>query len=451
MRIIKLTAENVKRLKTVDITPNKYLVRISGGNGAGKSSVLDAIEYVLMGTKSVPTVPVRRGSAKATIKLDLGDITVTRRMTEGSPKRAGYLVIEGKDGKVWKDPDEVLRSLMGAISFDPLAFINMEAKKQFDTLAHIAMPDVDLDAIELEAKANYDKRTVVKKEREALTLRRDAVYVPADLPTEKYDEAAIVAELQQAGDYNAGIEREKRERLDVQQTSERMAQDAKDKAQRLQKLREEIEQLEIALRQDIDRAQEIEDIMLAWEPLPEPKDSAEVAERINQARIINAAIDRAAQRAQLDAQVAEKQTEWEALDEAVKRGERLKDEALALAKYPIEGLGFDTGKREVVYKNLPFDQASHAEQMKTSMAIGMAINPKLRVMRIKDGSLLDSDSLDLIAEMAQEQDFQVWIESVDTTGKIGIYLEDGEVKAINEEPPKRPKKAQTKKKIPASV
>jgi hypothetical protein len=174
--------------------------------------------------------------------------------------------------------------------------------------------------------------------------------------------------------------------------------------------------------------------MAKWEPLPEPKNSADLAEQINHARLINAAIDRAAQRAQLDAQMATKQTEWEALDEAVKRGVRKKDEALALAKYPIEGLGFDTGKREVIYNNLPFDQASHAEQMKTSMAIGMAINPKLRVMRIKDGSLLDEDSLAIIAEMAKNEDFQVWIEEVSKTGKVGIYMSDGEVVAINEEP-----------------
>jgi hypothetical protein len=157
-------------------------------------------------------------------------------------------------------------------------------------------------------------------------------------------------------------------------------------------------------------------------------------------------------RAQLDAQMATAQQEWEKLDEAVKSGVRKKDEALATAKYPIEGLGFDTVKREVIYNELPFDQASHAEQMKTSMAIGMAINPKLRIMRIKDGSLLDDKTLAIVAAMAEEHDFQVWIECVSTTGKVGIYLEDGEVKAVNEEtPPAKPAKAPRKRKEPAHV
>jgi hypothetical protein len=447
MRIVKLVAENIKKIRCVDITPNKYLVRLSGANGAGKSSVLDAIEYALVGTKSVPTTPVRKGSGKAIIKLDLGDIVVTRRMTEGSPKRAGYLTIEGKDGKVWKDPDEVLRSLMGAISFDPLAFLQMEPKKQFDALAHIAMPDVDLDALEVQAKADYDQRTVVKKERDAIQLRRDAIHVPADLPPVKYDEAALIKELQQASEYNTGLQNLQRDRDKLTESIESDEAEVTEKRKRAEELRAQAENLDReALILEVE-AQKTRAKMAKWEPLPEPKNSADLAEQINHARLINAAIDRAAQRAQLDAQMATKQTEWEALDEAVKRGVRKKDEALALAKYPIEGLGFDTGKREVIYNNLPFDQASHAEQMKTSMAIGMAINPKLRVMRIKDGSLLDDKTLAIVSAMAEKEDFQVWLECVDTTGKVGIYLSDGEVVAVNEEPVKKARRKEKTEKV----
>ena len=65
--------------------------------------------------------------------------------------------------------------------------------------------------------------------------------------------------------------------------------------------------------------------------------------------------------------------------------------------------------------------------MRVSVAIAMAANPKLRVLRIKDGSLLDENSLALIADMASENDYQVWIERVDTTGKVGVVMEDGAI------------------------
>ncbi len=37
-------------------------------------------------------------------------------------------------------------------------------------------------------------------------------------------------------------------------------------------------------------------------------------------------------------------------------------------------------------------------------------------------------SLALIAEMAKERDYQVWMERVDDTGRVGIVIEDGHVK-----------------------
>lgn len=104
-------------------------------------------------------------------------------------------------------------------------------------------------------------------------------------------------------------------------------------------------------------------------------------------------------------------------------------DAIARAKLPVVGIGFGDGV--VTYNGIPFDQSSSAEQLRVSMSIAMAANPKLRVIRIIDGSLLDDDSLSAIAEMAQEGDYQVWIERVDTSGKIGIVIEDGMIKSEN--------------------
>src|ERR1035441_8426583 len=76
-KIIKLTSENVKRLQAVEITPDGNVVVIGGKNGAGKSSVLDSIEYAL-GGDTADRMPVRRGEEKAKIVLDLGEIIVKR-------------------------------------------------------------------------------------------------------------------------------------------------------------------------------------------------------------------------------------------------------------------------------------------------------------------------------------------------------------------------------------
>jgi hypothetical protein len=90
---------------------------------------------------------------------------------------------------------------------------------------------------------------------------------------------------------------------------------------------------------------------------------------------------------------------------------------------PVDGLSFGTD--EVLYNGLPLAQASSAEQLRVSVAIAMAANPKLRVLRIKDGSLLDEYSLQTLADTAEMNDFQIWIERVDTSGSVGVVMEDG--------------------------
>jgi hypothetical protein len=64
---------------------------------------------------------------------------------------------------------------------------------------------------------------------------------------------------------------------------------------------------------------------------------------------------------------------------------------------------------------------------RVSVAIAMAANPKLRVLRVRDGSLLDEDGIAMLAKLANERDYQIWLERVDSTGKIGVVMEDGEV------------------------
>ena len=115
---------------------------------------------------------------------------------------------------------------------------------------------------------------------------------------------------------------------------------------------------------------------------------------------------------------------------------RMDDRILALkraieeADLPVEGLTLDRGM--VLYRGMPFPQASDAEKLRVSCAISMRQNAKLRILLIRDGSLLDDDSLALLASMAEEEEYQCWIERVDTSGRIGVYIEEGEVVAVGE-------------------
>ena len=60
VKIVNLEAENVKRIKAVQIVPAETgLTVIGGNNGQGKTSVLDSIAWALGGEKYRPAAAQR--------------------------------------------------------------------------------------------------------------------------------------------------------------------------------------------------------------------------------------------------------------------------------------------------------------------------------------------------------------------------------------------------------
>lgn len=425
MRVIGLKAQDFKRIRVVDITPNDFVNRISGGNGSGKTSLLDAIEVCLRGTRNVPSKPVRKGAQKAIIEIDLGDWIVRRSFTEGGNKN-GFLTVEPKDGKSrLQGPQEFLNKLVGPNSFDPLEFIRMEPEQQFKTLYKIVLPEVDPTSLDIEKNPDYLKRRELKKEIKALETRRDTIQVPDNLPMEKRDEAKLLKELGEVGEYNARIEREKAQRAQIIRNQDELLRANSE-------LRDQIERLQKELKQGVADWDRTTRIVEKWEPLAEPKNSAHYTQAITEARILNAAIDKRGQRDELQKEIDGISKRVDTLSATLDELEAKQTKAIEEAKFPIPGLAF--GNEEVMFEGIPFAQVSNADQIRASVAIGMADNPELRVMRIKDGSLLDTASMKIISEMSMAHDFQIFCEIVDTSGDVGVYLEEGEVKAVNDEP-----------------
>ena len=95
-------------------------------------------------------------------------------------------------------------------------------------------------------------------------------------------------------------------------------------------------------------------------------------------------------------------------------------------KMPIEGL--DLGTKDVQFKGIPFKNLSTSEQIRVSMSIAMSMNPTLRIAMIKEGSLLDQDAMNEVKNMANEKDYQVWIECVANGPSADcIYIHEGRV------------------------
>ena len=422
MKIVSLTAENVKKLKAVEIKPEGSLVQITGANGSGKSSVLDAIYMALAGTKAIPSAPVRKGEAKARIKLDLGDVVVTRRFTSAG---GTSLTVEAADGARYGSPQKMLDELLGSLTFDPLEFSRMEPKRQLETLRGLVQIDVNIDQLDEDNKRDYDARTDINRRIKQLRAQAEAIVVDPSAPAEPVDVSELTAEMQRAGEHNADIERRRANREQAKANIDARVKSAIEKRDRAEQLRAEAAELD-SQADDLDAAnRELQAKLNAAGELPEPIDAAAISARINAAAATNRAVQDRELRADIERQATAAEANVAALTAQMEERGRQRAQAIAGATMPVPGLSFGDG--EVIYQDLPFAQACSAEQLRVSVAIAMAANPKLRVLRIKDGSLLDENGLQLIAEMAAERDYQVWIERVDTSGKVGIVMEDGEV------------------------
>ena len=72
MRITEFRAENFKRLKVVSIRPDGNMVEITGRNGSGKTSVLDALFVALAGTRHIQREPIRLIQQDCQLTVDVG-------------------------------------------------------------------------------------------------------------------------------------------------------------------------------------------------------------------------------------------------------------------------------------------------------------------------------------------------------------------------------------------
>jgi hypothetical protein len=317
----------------------------------------------------------------------------------------------------------MLDELLGKLTFDPLAFTRMDSKQQLNTLrSMVDLGGVDIDKLDAANKLDYDRRTLINRQAKAVAAQRDAIPVPAGLPDSPVDTSALIAQLQSVSKHNSAIEATRQRIATIKAQAVALQSRADDKRTEAMQMMEEADELEA---QSVAKMKEEANII----PPGELLDSDELAMQIEMAQETNRQIEILSRRTSLNQSCLELENESASITQAMTDREQAKADAIAAAEMPLEGLAFGDG--EVVYNDLPLSQASDAEQLRISIAIAMAANPTLRILRIRDGSLLDENSLVILEEMLDESDFQCWIESCDTSGKVGIVMEGGEVHAVN--------------------
>lgn len=407
LTIIRLDVQGFKRLTAVSIQPKGSLVEIRGNNAQGKSSVLDSIEAALRGRDAIPDRPVNGSRKRAEITVDLGNLRVERDL---SP-----------DGKTTRlkitsnDPDQpstqaALDELLGQISFDPYDFVRLTAKEQAAKLREAL--GIDTRAIDKKRADLFDERTIVNREVKRLEGAVAEAPFPAG-PDEPVKVDALLRELgaatasqQLVADHKLEITSIDRDLRTVTSLIESLEQQLADAKASLDRLGGELEQ---ARREATAASAKAID--------PEP-----IRQQIADADKTNGIVRQRESRRKLADDLAKKAGEAKRLTESIEEIDQIKRTMLEASNFPIPNLRLDD---EGVFLNgKPVSQASAAERLKFAVALGLALNPTIRVLLIRDGSLLDDDSLAMVAQMAADADAQVWVERVGKSG-AGWLIEDG--------------------------
>ena len=210
MRITKLQIHNFLGLSYVKLTKIGKIVRVTGENGVGKSSILLAIKEALKSSGVKPTL-IKTGEDMSEIMVELDDrIAIHRTITETKNE-----VNVRVDGAPQKKPVAFLESLVGGLGINPIEFflakpaqqraiilkalpVKLTPKMLTDIIAEsdvsIDLSNIDYDnhGLTILAKLQkdiYDRRHLINQDVTRLkkSIEQDIEDLPANVEPERFD------------------------------------------------------------------------------------------------------------------------------------------------------------------------------------------------------------------------------------------------------------------------
>lgn len=415
MNIIQFRAENFKNLKCVQIKPDGSMVVITGKNGQGKSAVLEAIFTTLTGTRIDDAV--RHGQEKAEVEIDMGEYTVRRKWTA----KGEYLKVDGLPKG--DTPQGFLDKIIGKLSFDPLGFTKYKAAQQIEILKKLV--GLDFTDLETEAKKVYDERSIMNsKVRDVIAQLENSQAPDPETPDQEISYKEALEEIGILRDKRETFKRAVEARSQLERGIEANRTTINAKEAQIKQLEREIRAL---AQSNLEDQQKIDQMVMPAEVSQQQIQAAEA--NLQDMEQKNVAIRAAARYRKLIKESEKLKNEAEALTQRLDRIAQDKATRIANAHFPVPGVAL--GEESVLYNSTPFHRLSTGEQILISTAIGMKLNPTLKVIFIHEGSELDDDNLAKMSAMAAAEGYTIWMTRVINDGKVGIYLEDGSITAID--------------------
>lgn len=419
LRIRRVIVEDFKGLREVDITRHgRGLIMISGKNAAGKTSILDSLMAALCGGRAAPERPIREGCSSALVSLTLADslgdrYDVSAAWQDKDGKTTRYLnVLEIVGDNVSKSkvgsPQSVLDTWVGSLSFDPLAFSKeTNSKRRLAMLIDAAGISEEWGVWNGRIAALEDTRKSANRELSNLDIVCRNTRDPSPgVMLSRVDAKAIEAELNSVkkiehhrGQLTNDINNKLARVLEFENT--------------INRYKAEIARLDGECAAERDSCNKLKDELSAF---GDPIDTNEIIAKFSAVEEANRKYDQQQAAIEIsnklrvagdiahDAYVAVKEARNSQIG-------LLSTSDLVAGENGIHGLSI-TQDGEITINNIPLDQISGSERLALSTVICMRSNRRLRVMCIDEADGLDADNMAQLAQLAEREQYDVWVTTV---------------------------------------
>lgn len=408
-KVTQLQIENARKIKALDITPKATGVVVYGKNEQGKSTLLDSLASALTPNIQIPEGFINKDAETSEINISLGEYKIRRVIKRGGKQNVLEIRNAEDNKKTNISATKFLADITSKkdkkqpIALDIAKIVSLDNKSRASILlATSGIDEEKLNKLNTDYKTEYDNRRDVRKDIKKLedklcgyddikNIDETKLADPADILN---DMESISKKIKAKEEIRNSIMNKKAE---IARLEKEIAEFGCEK-----KIAEEVTELTEKgkqKRKGYDEAKENTDKII------KKKEYSNLLRNIGK--------------------------EKEAMDNVLKKLEKIQSEKnsiLEKAKYPVRGMKIDDG--EIFIDGIHFDQLSESKRMKIALAIAKKMNPKLRVLIIRNGNAFDKDSLKQIFAWASKNDFQIWIEKVadmPDTDDSAIYLEEGAV------------------------
>lgn len=399
-KITSLELENIKRIKAVQITPMASGLTIVGGkNNQGKTSVLDAIMWILGGDRYRPSEPHREGS----VTPPYGKITLSNGLVvERKGKNSDLKVIDPSGNRAGQ---QLLNEFISQFALDLPKFMNGNNKEKANTLLQVIGVGDKLYELDQREKELYNQRRAIGQIGDQKKKYAAELPVFPEAPNELISASELIRQQQEILARNGENQKKRNQLAELEAHSSQ-----------LQKQIDQLVMEQARVKKDLEIAR-MDAADLHDESTAELEKNISDIEEINRKVRVNLDKEKAETEAQ---EYLQKYDEFSVLLEEV-RSERT--DLLKGSNLPLEGLSVEDG--ELTYKGFKWDNLSGADQMKVGVAIVRKLNPKCGFVLLDKLEQMDMDTLNEFGAWLQQENLQVIATRVSTGDECSIIIEDG--------------------------